>query len=1475
MKMVTYTQKLQSRIIQLLSIYALVLCNFTLIAQDCPLVCNDTVQVSINYACEADLYPDLLLEGQGADADCNYSIVVYDGNNAIIAQSSFDENGTPADYTDDILIAHPIVNQSMVDANFSIGVFESPDPNANNCWSVIKVEDKIAPNVNCLDSISVGCNVDINLTSLTTADSQCAASINAPTVTSMSFAYESCAMEWELIDSVVLRLYTNPLNCDVSGLEFALSSSPIGVGTFTFQSGLFVSHDFDGIQAKDLDDNWVIDEINAALPGCVSVTKADLIIYSTSFYSYSYDENCDQVIVEITDDKNVELDCREVGAKFTMQRDIDYTVSDLSGNDKDCTLSIFYEKRSIDDILMPEDVIVRCSEDSNDDGLFDYDVLDVNGNGVFDATEAEAGVPTLDGNALYPEDDDNFCKFNITFTDESYDLCGSTHKIHRTWLIFDWCEAVVREHLQTIKLIDDLDPVVVCPTTQTIEVNSNPNTCLATFEVDPLNLSHGMLALQRVSDCSNNLSAEVFIKESNEFGLPDPNTVFTSDKVTANADGTFTITNVEGPRVWIQYVIYDGCGGTWDSQGSQFCALEVDIIDTKPPHPVCDQFISVTLGPNGWGRVYAISIDDGSFDNCDEHEDLTFQIRRAGGPVCFDPELAATGHNDLVFNDFTQFCCNDLGSGNIMVELEVSDVAGNSAVCMTFISVQDKQDPVVETCPNDAIVNCSNNPGDIDPSKTNGYPTFTDNCPINTPYPIDSLMLDDCGRGTIDRHWYVKDLAGTDHFLCTQIITVRPEITFGGDHIGWPDDRVLDTCLGEGTDPEDLGDYPIYIPEDVAINEAGICANITYTHEDQVFENVEGYCYKIVRTWTVLDWCVYKTTDVIPQGIYTETQVIKLSNNNVPTILTCGANESEYCIDQGTFENPICDVNIVLEASAADFCSKEVITNKLSYHYVVTSTTPGASSYEGYNNIVDEDFTVGEYIITWTVTDICGNTKDCSFPFSVKDCKNPSPYCIGKLTTTIMETTETVQIWAEDFNLKSDDECASIEFSFSTDVEDKSANFGCINVGENPVRIYVTDGNGNQDYCDALLIVQANGDVCDGEKLSLAGSIKTDNNEAVESVEVMLENMDADEPSYLMTGENGQFSFNNMTLSDYMIQPTKEDSYLNGVSTLDIVMIQRHILGLENLDSPYKLIAADVNNSSSVSASDLSEIRRLILGVTESFDGNNAWRFVDAEYEFVNPAQPWDGNEEIMLYNIETSLMHNDFVAVKVGDVNNSAYLSANAETDNRSNNTMMFEIVTENNNVKIVASENYTISGIQFTILMDNAEEVETITSDVLNITSANYSLHDLKNNHITFSWDSSTSTTISKGDALVVIEGNVSNVLLSSDITRAEAYDADFNTYEVQSKLEISSNQFGVYQNTPNPFSNTTNIAFNLPEAGDVTLRIMDVNGKLITIQKDWYNYGYNVIEVSLEDNAQGVLYYQIETATNSAIRKMISIK
>ncbi len=88
--------------------------------------------------------------------------------------------------------------------------------------------------------------------------------------------------------------------------------------------------------------------------------------------------------------------------------------------------------------------------------------------------------------------------------------------------------------------------------------------------------------------------------------------------------------------------------------------------------------------------------------------------------------------------------------------------------------------------------------------------------------------------------------------------------------------------------------------------------------------------------------------------------------------------------------------------------------------------------------------------------------------------------------------------------------------------------------------------------------------------------------------------------------------------------------------------------------------------------------------------------------------------------------------------------------------------------------------------------------------------------------------------------------------------------------------TDKFELYQNVPNPFNATTIIGFNLPAADVVTLKIFDVTGKMVYQNKGQFSKGYNTFNIDANAlNLNGVMYYQIDTETDSATRKMIVIK
>jgi hypothetical protein len=485
------------------------------------------------------------------------------------------------------------------------------------------------------------------------------------------------------------------------------------------------------------------------------------------------------------------------------------------------------------------------------------------------------------------------------------------------------------------------------------------------------------------------------------------------------------------------------------------------------------------------------------------------------------------------------------------------------------------------------------------------------------------------------------------------------------------------------------------------------------------------------------------------------------------------------------------------------------------------------------------------------------------------------------------------EIWASDFVASPITDCSEpIKYSINrvgepNDPDQTGLVLTCDDEGTLVIEIWAYDAAGNSDFCETYILVQDNMGVCGAAAPLAAGAVNTENNEPVEQVEVSL----SGQASTAMTTQNdGAYVFNNLTAGlDYTITPQRDGDYLNGVSTFDLVLISKHILGVGPLSTPYQRIAADVNNSGSITTLDLIQLRKLILSIDTEFANNTSWRFVEEAYVFPDPSNPWAEQfpEVININDLPaTSIMDADFVAVKIGDVNGDAAANSFAVVDERSYEGA-FALQTDEQELKagneyrvsFTAAELARIEGYQATLTLSSSVELVDIVSGVA--TEDNFGLSYLGEGMITTSWNGEASdaelfTLVLRANSDVML----SEVLgVSSAVTKAEAYGKDGSFQDVAIEFSngtVAGAGFELYQNQPNPFKGETVIGFNLPEAAQATVTISDVTGKVLKLYRHDGSKGYNHITVkSSELAATSVVSYTVETGDYTATKKMVIIK
>lgn len=124
------------------------------------------------------------------------------------------------------------------------------------------------------------------------------------------------------------------------------------------------------------------------------------------------------------------------------------------------------------------------------------------------------------------------------------------------------------------------------------------------------------------------------------------------------------------------------------------------------------------------------------------------------------------------------------------------------------------------------------------------------------------------------------------------------------------------------------------------------------------------------------------------------------------------------------------------------------------------------------------------------------------------------------------------------------------------------------------------------------------------------------------------------------------------------VTPFKNDRPLNGVTTYDLALISKHILGIQPFYSPYQFIAADANIDGFITKADIVLLQSLIMGLIDELPHGKSWRFLPFDYAFPHPTKPLATPfpESIHVPNTDDPAPSTfGFIGIKIGDVNFSA----------------------------------------------------------------------------------------------------------------------------------------------------------------------------------------------------------------------------
>ncbi len=1110
----------------------------------------------------------------------------------------------------------------------------------------------------------------------------------------------------------------------------------------------------------------------------------------------------------------------------------------------------------------------------------------------------------------------------ISTTNHCGNQCSKSKKVIRTWDVIDWCKQESKTFVQIIAVTDNAKPTIQAPQDYTISTNSYCKSDII-FET-PVVLN---------DDCSNVISYR--IKSLNP-------SVLVSFNSTLNRWVSSDV--MYGVNKFI-YEAEDCCGNI-NSDTLTIKVID-NISPVAISREFVVVTLTSDMTNNGFAKVFVASINNGSHDACSpvkveiRRESDSCKIK---GNITFNadghPEDGSNNPNAINYDpdngEFVSFCCSDLNQvangvryGIHKVILRVWDDGDGDGVfgssgdnyneAWSQVRVEDKSSPIL-TIPDDVMLNCTQDFNDL---KLTGTGKVKYNCGTIEAQYSDIANLNSCNIGSVSRKWFIKD---QPNVFKVQQITIKNN-----------------NALFTYSFPKDTTVSCVNLPNNkISYSNEG-CMIIGQSLKSDTFHVVPGACMKIINKYTLVDWCSYNPNDPNSTGVWRGTQVIKVIDNKAP-IITCKNDTlttGDKCLLSNISQRAMAHDNGDCGSKILKWIALVDLNSDNTYDYEYSSFLPlndlNFNTDNNANGIPDAYLaptSTGEmanivlpgtidkvgikHTIKWTVNDGCGNDTSCISTFVLMDRKTPSPYC-APLSTAFMKNGE-LEIWASDFDKGSTDNCtASSNLLFTFNEEHPVLNqlqvehyftgkgrpstkaaydtgeaqrwlptngssakkFICKDKGINTLKVTVWDEVLNYDYCEVELNIIDNQGACD--TTTLVNGLIMKNEDKVSDVMVKVINMHTNQIEERQV--NGEFTFDNLNKKDdYKITVSKTNDVLNGISTLDLIGIMKHILGTEKLTDPKQMIAADVNNDGKINASDLIDLRRVILGVKNEFTNNSSWKFF-AKNGFTDPKMAYSDWKDYQMVLANEVNKNMDFEAVKIGDVNLSARANLNSPVlENRSQKAISFSL-----------KDRQIIEGKRYNIILNNISNTKAlqmglqvlgleIESIKINGKDDKINWHKIKDTDYNILWVGKEEEKLEDLviSAKALKHGKLSEMIYINDNKLGSVVYTDKSYTESPLKLKYEKSnepmdiKFDLLQNHPNPFDDVTTIGFYLPLEQEYTFTILDIGGSIVKKEIRKGVRGYNSLNVQLSQlSSSGVMYYKIESGEFSATKIMIGLK
>jgi len=353
----------------------------------------------------------------------------------------------------------------------------------------------------------------------------------------------------------------------------------------------------------------------------------------------------------------------------------------------------------------------------------------------------------------------------------------------------------------------------------------------------------------------------------------------------------------------------------------------------------------------------------------------------------------------------------------------------------------------------------------------------------------------------------------------------------------------------------------------------------------------------------------------------------------------------------------------------------------------------------------------------------------------------------------------------------------------------------------------------------------------------------------------------------------------------YHVEPQKNTDPSNGLSSFEIFLAQRYLLGYEvaEITDPLQVVGLDMNCSQSFTTLDLLIMQSLLVGDLEEAPGCNSWAFVPDSHVFPEDFTaanvfPAPRRAEVMLMN-DSMVM---FTGIKTGD------LLGSADPGRSAGNLPLLVKGTEELRagssalLTLTMAEAHELAAFQGQLRL--ADGLDFIAASGQWLTDLAVGTALAERGRVALSWFSATGQSLgaAAGAELLTVAVYVNDTYVPGTapltfdrsaglVPAAHGGQGERYLPEITTP-ESATPGFLLYPATPNPAGEYTDLRFELPASGPVDLTVLDGLGRPVIRRNQNLEAGTNRFRLDLRSLPAGTYYYRLVAGGNHGEGKVV---